>query len=152
MKRQRIKILHSVSLLFITLLICCNVFGKVQFKGVKIINKTDIPLKLFGKYSNGFTDRTSYKMVKKGNVVSLKWLYAGRGRYEHRLKNIKLYIPGKLEHPVVDIDIEGSFSLLTPHPEVDVDGEKVKLMVSSDCFERKQTVCQLVISPSVKKA
>ena len=151
MKRQRIKILHSVFLLFIALLICCNVFGEVQFPKVKIINKTDIPLKIFGKYSSAFKGKTLHGMAKKGKVASLKGVH-GSGKYQYHLRNIRLYIPGKLKHPVVDIDTTGHFDLRTPHPEVDIDGKKVKLTVSSDCFKENKAECQLVISRSTKKA
>ena len=161
MKKYRIKILHSVYLLFITLLVCGNVSG-----AVKIINKTDISLRLIGDYEDNNGTRWSDNVVEKGEQVSLGWTDYSR-RYDgdqgaYRLKNMMLYIPDNMNEPIVRVSANSMdiyFMMIGrlilnrgQYPEVDIDGKKVKLMVVSNCFGKTRKVtCKLIIEKYNKR-
>ena len=150
MRKYSISILPSVYLLFLALLICSKASG-----AVKIINKTDIPLKLTGHYTYADNRHRSHLVeatAKDEKAVFLSWEQEWNLLY-YRLTAIALYMPGKMYHPIVSVSVSSPDSLAgklvlnsLQYPEVSIDGEKIKLMVDSNCFDdTKKEMCLLTI-------
>ena len=162
-KRNNIKIIYLFHVTAIILLISCKAIG-----GVKIINQTGIELEAVGTFSSHATEKCTahtelikFRAKKDGGTVYFDW---GRKRndphcvpsYYFQLRNIALYKDDTGQSPILSVSTCSQHFMLTivgklfpkgsRSPEVNINREKIKLMMNSNCFGKKrQKECKLII-------